>query len=106
MSAAPPCSLGFIPVCSQAGLRLAVFSAGRTKRAKMAEGKIKETGTMGRRFQGKPLSAHCFGAALAAPSFWTPRAASRRKALALQGFDRHHSPKSGGLPGFGPEVRP
>ena len=58
------------------------------------EGKIKETGTMRRRFRGKPLSAHCFGAVLAAPSFWSPRAASWRKALALQGFERHHRPIS------------
>ena len=65
------------------------------------EGKIKETGTMRRRFRGKPLSAHCFGAVLAAPSFWSPRAASWRKALALQGFDRHSSLKSSGFPHFG-----
>jgi hypothetical protein len=70
------------------------------------EGKIKETGTTLARFLGKPLSAHCFGAVLAAPSFWSPRAAFRHKALALQGFDRHHSPKPGGLSVFEPEARP
>ena len=101
-----PRLLALVPVCSQAGSRLAAFPAGRAERSEKAEGKIKETGTMRRRFQGKPLSAHCFGAALAAPSLWSPRAASRRKALALQGFDRHHSPKPGGFPSFGPEARP
>ena len=95
-------------VCSQAGSRLAVFPVGRAERSERAEGKIKETGTMGRRFQSKPLSVHCFGAALAAPSFWSPRAAMSRKALPLLGFGRHHSPKLGRFPAldaFGPEAR-
>jgi hypothetical protein len=70
------------------------------------EGKIKETGTTSGRFQGKPLSAHCFGVALAAPWFWPLRAASRRKALALLGFDRHHSSKSGVFPRIEPVARP
>lgn len=103
MRMAFPRPLALVPVCSQAGSRLAAFPVGR---AEKAEGKIKETGTMRRRFQGKPLSAHCFGAALTAPSFWNPRAASRRKALALQGFDRHHSPKPGSFPHFWLEARP
>ncbi len=106
MKMAFPRPLALVPVCSQAGSRLAAFPVGRAERSEKAEGKIKETGTMRRRFRGKPLSAHCFGAALAAPSFWSPRAASRRKALALQGFDRHHSPKPGGFPCFEPEARP
>ena len=106
MRMAFPRALAFIPVCSQAGSRLAAFPVGRAERSEKAEGKIKETGTMGRRFQGKPLSAHCFGAAPAAPLFWTSRAAMSRKALALQGFNRHHSPKSGGFPCFGLEARP
>ena len=104
-----PCPFVLVPVCSQAGSRLAALSVGRAERSEKAEGKIKETGTTSGRFQGKPLSAHCFGAALAAPSSWSPRAASRRKALALQGFDRHHSPRSGffdGFAGFWPEARP
>lgn len=101
-----PRALAFVPVCSQAGLRLAAFPVGKTEQSEKAEGKIKETGTMRRRFQGKPLSAHCFGVVLAAPWFWTPRAASWRKALALLGFDRHHSPKSGGFPHFESEARP
>ncbi|RVM04654.1 hypothetical protein [Sinorhizobium meliloti] len=95
-----------ISVCSHAGSRLAAFPVLRAGREERAEGKIKETGTMRRRFQGKPLSAHCFGAALAAPSIWSPRAASWCKALALLGFDRHHSPKSGGFRRFWSEARP
>ena len=94
------------PVCSQAGSRLAAFPVGRAERSERAEGKIKQTGTLAGRFQGKPLSAHCFGAALAAPSFWSPRAAMWCKALALQGFDRHHSPKPAGFRRFRPEARP
>lgn len=97
------------PVCSQAGSRLAAFPVGRAERSERAEGKIKETGTLAGRFQGKPLSAHCFGTALAAPSLSTPRAAMARKALALKVFERHHSPKSGlfgALDAFGPEARP
>ncbi|MEE9926422.1 MAG: hypothetical protein PBV01_24215 [Brucella anthropi] len=106
MSMAFPRLFALVPVCSQAGSRLAAFPVGRAERSEKAEGKIKQTGTMRWRFQGKPLSAHCFGAALAAPSFWSPRAASRRKALALQGFERHYSPNSGGFPHVGPEARP
>ena len=106
MRMAFPRPLASVPVCSQAGSRLAAFPVGRAERSEKAEGKIKETGTPSVRFLGKPLSAHCFGAALAAPSFWTPRAACWRKALALQGFDRHHSPKPGGFPHFRQEVRP
>lgn len=106
MRMAFPRPLALVPVCSQAGSRLAAFPVGRAERSEKAEGKIKQTGTMRRRFLGKPLSAHCFGAALAAPSFWSPRAASRRKALALQGFDRHSSLKSGCSPCFRPEARP
>jgi hypothetical protein len=72
----------------------------RAGREERAEGKIKETGTPLARFQGKPLSAHCFGAVLAAPSFWTSRAAILRKALALLGLERHHGPKSVVFCGF------
>lgn len=105
MSMAFPRLFALVPVCSQAGSRLAAFPVGRAERSEKAEGKIKQTGTMRWRFQGKPLSAHCFGAALAAPSFWSPRATSWRKALALQGFDRHHGPKLGSFPHFEPEAR-
>ena len=95
MRMALPRPLALVPVCSQAGSRLAAFPVLRTGREERAEGKIKETGTMGRRFLGKPLSAHCFGAARTAPWFWPSRAAMARKALALLDFERHHSPKSG-----------
>lgn len=103
-----PRLLALVPVCSQAGSRLAACTAGKAERSEKTEGKIKETGTMRRRFQGKPLSAHCFGAALAAPWLWTSRAAMARKALPLRGFERHHSPKSsvfGGFGNFRPEAR-
>lgn len=108
MRMAFPRLFALVPVCSQAGSRLAAFPVGRAERSEKAEGKIKETGTMRRRFQGKPLSAHCFGAALTAPWFRPSRAAMTRKALALQGFKRHHSPKSGlfrRFRVFGPEAR-
>lgn len=98
--------LALVPVCSQAGSRLAAFPVVRAERSEKAEGKIKETGTTLAGFLKLLLSAHWLGGPRAAPCFWSPRAASRRKALALLGFDRHHSPKSSGFPGFGPEARP
>ena len=104
MSIASPRSCVFDPVCSQAGSRLAAFPVGRAERSEKAEGKIKETGTPSVRFLGKPLSAHCFGVALAAPWFSTPRAAPPNKALALQGFERHYGPKSAVFRGFSPEA--
>ena len=91
MSMAAPRAFGPLPVCSQARGRLAAFPAGRAKRERKAEGKIKETGTLSGRFLGKPLSAHCFEARRTAPCFWASRAAICRKALALLGFDRHYS---------------
>ena len=106
MSIAFARSSGPYPVCSQARERLAAFPVLGAGREERAEGKIKETGTTGRRFLGKPLSAHCFGVPFPAPCFSSPRAACSRKALALLGFDRHHSPKSGGLRHFGLEARP
>lgn len=95
MRMAFPRPLALVPVCSEARLRLAAIPAGRAERLEKAEGKIKETGTLAGRFLGKPLSAHCFGAARSAPLFRPSRAATTRKALALQGFERHHSPESG-----------
>lgn len=106
MRMAFPRSFALVPVCSQAGARLVAFPVGRAERSERAEGKIKETGTTWRRFQGKPLSAHCFGAPFPAPCFLSPRAAPQCKALAFLGFDRHHSPKSDGFPHFWPEARP
>lgn len=101
--------LALIPACSQAESRPAAFPVGRAETSEKAEGKIKETGTMRRRFLGQPLSAHCFGAALAAPRFWASRAAIAREALALQGFERHHRPKLVffcRFRAFRPEARP
>lgn len=98
MSMASPRSFGPLPVCSQAGGRLAAFPAGRAKRERKAEGKIKETGTLSERFLGKPLSAHCFGTRRTAPCFWASRAAIWRKALALLGFDRHSNRISADFP--------
>ena len=91
MSMASPRSFCLLPVCSEAWGRLAVLLAGRAKRERKAEGKIKKTGTLPGRFLGKPLSAHCFGARRTAPFFWVSRAAIWRKALALMGFHRHYS---------------
>ncbi|MFC3569147.1 hypothetical protein [Paracoccus simplex] len=98
-----------VPVSSQAWSRLAAFPVGRAEGSERVEGKIKETGTLAGRFRGKPLSAHCFGAARTAPWFRASRVASWRKALALQGFERHHSPKSDLFRRFSivePEARP
>ena len=106
MRMAFPRPLALVPVCSQTGARLAAFPVGRAERSEKAEGKIKETGTSLVRFLGKPLSAHCFGAALAAPWFWPSRAASRLKALVLLGFNRHHSSKSGIFPKIEPVAHP
>ena len=91
MSMVSPRTFGPLPVCSQARGRLAAFPAGRAKRERKAEGKIKETGTLSGRFLGKPLPAHCFGTRRTAPCFWASRAAIWCKALALLGFDRHYS---------------
>ncbi|MDH7789011.1 hypothetical protein QBD01_005062 [Ochrobactrum sp. 19YEA23] len=106
MSMASLRAFGPLPVCSQAGGRLAVFPAGRAKRAGKAEGKIKETGTLSGRFLGKPLSAHCFEARRTAPCFWVSRAAIWREALALLGFDRHYSRISPDFSEFWLEARP
>ena len=105
MRMAFPRPLASVPVCSQAGSRLAAFPVGRAERSEKAEGKIKETGTPLARFRGKPLSAHCFGAALAAPWFSTARAATSRKALALLGFERHCRSEAPVFHGFASEAR-
>ena len=94
MKTAFPRSAALIPVFSQAGLRLSGFQAGEAEKAERAEGKIKEDGTMSGRFRKLLLSAHCLGEPRAAPRFLPLRAAISRKALALQGFERHHRPIS------------
>ncbi len=91
MSMAFPRSFAPAPVCSQAGLRLAAFQAGRAKREGKAEGKIKEHGTPSRQFEKFLLSAHWLAGPQAAPRFWASRAAIVRNPLALLGFDRHYS---------------
>ena len=78
--------------------RLAAIPAAEEEKAGKAEGKIKEAGSLSGRFLGKPLSAHCFGARRTAPCFWVSRAAIWRKALALQGFDRHSNRISADFP--------
>ncbi|WP_157384409.1 hypothetical protein [Nitratireductor soli] len=106
MSTAFQRSARSIPVCRQAGLRLAGFPAGGAERAKKAEGKIKEDGTMSGRFRNLLLSAHWLGGPRAAPRFLPSRAAMSRNALALLGFDRHHRFESPGSRHFRPEARP
>jgi hypothetical protein len=80
--------------------------AGGAERTGFYEGKIKEHGTMSGQFSKLLLSAHWLGEPRAAPRFRTPRAAILRKALALQGFDRHHRPVSACFRQFWPEPRP
>jgi hypothetical protein len=97
MSMAFPRSFGPVPVCSQAGFRLAAFPARRAKKEGRAEGKIKEHGTPPRQFRKFLLSAHWLAGPQAAPRFWESRAAIVRNSLALLGFDRHYG---GEMTGF------
>ena len=105
MSMASPRAFGPLPVCSQARGRLAAFPAGRAKRERKAEGKIKETGTRSAGFLKLLLSAHWLGEPRAAPCFLIPRAAILRKALALLDFDRHHDRRTPDFLRFWPEAR-
>ena len=104
MRAAFPRSAALIPVSSQAGFCPAGFPAGGAEKAERAEGKIKEDGTMSGRFWKLSLSAHWLGEPRAAPYFLPPRAACLRKALALQGFDRHHGRRTPDFGRFGLEA--
>ena len=106
MTTAFPRAAAFVPVCSQAGLRLAALRAGEAERAEGAEGKIKEDGTMSGRFWKLLLSAHWLGGRFRHHGFEGPRAAILRKALALQGFERHHRRRSAVFRGFWLESRP
>jgi len=106
MNVAFPRSAALVPVCSQAGSRLAAYRAGEAERTEGAEGKIKETGTRSAGFLKLLLSAHCLGGPRAAPCFLSPRVAILRKALALQGFDRHHDRRTPDFLEFWPEARP
>lgn len=101
-----PRSVAVIPVCRPAGSRRAAIREGRAERAEKAEGKIKETGTTSGRFLKLLLSAHWLAGPRAAPWFLIHSAAIVRNVLALLDFDRHHSPKSGSFPRFGPVTRP
>ena len=64
--------------------------AGGAERAGFYEGKIKEHGTMSGQFWKLLLSAHWLGDRFRHHGFEGSRAAILRKALALQGFERHH----------------
>lgn len=75
-----------------AGFHGTEIPAGEAKRAVGREGKIKEDGTLAGRFRKLLLSAHWLGGRFRHHSFEGSRAAISRKALALQGFERHHRP--------------
>lgn len=90
MRMAFPRALAFVPVCSQAGLRLTAFPVGKAETAEKAEGKIEETGTLSGRFPKLSLSAHWLGGRFRHHDFEGWSAAISRNALALQDFDRHH----------------
>jgi len=106
MKLAFPRSAALVPVCRQAGLRLAAYRAGEAEKAEVAEGKIKETGTRSAGFLKLLLSAHWLDGPRAAPCFLIPRAAILCKALALLGFDRHHARRTPDLLEFWPEAHP
>lgn len=98
-------SFGPVPVCSQAGLRLAAFPAGMAKREGRAEGKIKEHGTPPRQFGKFLLSAHWLAGPQAAPRLWVSRAAIVRNPLVLLDFVRHYGGKMTGFRLFLPMRR-
>ena len=106
MKAAFPHSAQSVPASRQAGLCLAELTTGKANTVEKGEGKIKEDGTMSGRFRILLLSAHCLGKSRAAPWFSAPRAAISRKALTLQGFERHHRRRWAVFRRFGLESRP
>ena len=106
MKVAFPCSATPVSASGRAGLRPAGFPAGGAERAERAEGKIKEDGTIWGRFWKLLLSAHWLGGRFRHHGFEGPRAAILRKALALQGFERHHRRRSAIFRRFGLESRP
>ena len=106
MRTAFPRSAALIPVSSRADLRLAGFTAGGAEKAEKAEGKIKEDGTISGRFWKLLSSAHWLGGRFRHHGFEEPRAAILRKALALQGFERHHRRRSAVFRRFWLESRP
>ena len=82
------------------------MKAGGAEKAGRAEGKIKEDGTISGRFWKLLSSAHWLGGRFRHHGFEEPRAAILRKALALQGFERHHRPMSACFRRFWLETRP
>jgi hypothetical protein len=106
MRTAFPRSAARFPVCRQGGLRLAAFGAGRAGRAKKAEGKIEETGTMSGRFPKLSLSAHWLGGRFRHSCFEGWSAAISRNALALLDFVRHHGRRLYDFRRFRPEAHP
>ncbi|WP_143042691.1 hypothetical protein [Paracoccus alkenifer] len=106
MKAAFPRSATLVSTSGRAGLRPAGFLAGRAEKTERAEGKIKEDGTISGRFWKLLLSAHWLGGRFRHHGFEGPRAVILRKALALQGFERHHWPISACFRRFGLESRP
>lgn len=75
-----------IPVCRQAGLRLAAFPAGKAKKAEKAEGKIEETGTMSGRFPKLLLPAHCLWWAATGTMVLDPACRDLAQDLGVAGF--------------------
>ena len=106
MRAAFPRSAALVSASGRAGLRPAGFTAGRAEKTERAEGKIKEDGTMSGRFWKLLLSAHWLGDRFRHHGFEGPRAAISHKALALQGFERHHRRRLAVFRRFWLESRP
>lgn len=105
MTAAFPRSAAAVPVCRWQVLSLDREAAGDAERAVRKEGKIKEDGTIRRRFLKLSLSAHWLAGPQTAPWFWTSRAAISGNALALFGLFRHSRSKSAGFGHFRPDLR-
>lgn len=94
MRIAFPRPAGVVSVCRWQALGLDREAAGDAEKAVRKEGKIKEDGTIRRRFLKLSLSAHWLAGPRAAPWFWTSRAAISRNELYLLDLFRHHRPKS------------
>jgi len=99
-------ALAFVPVCSQAGLRLAAFLVGKAEQPEKAEGKIEEHGTTWRQFWKLLLSAHWLGGRFRHSCFAAWSAAISCNALSLLDFDRHHGRRFYDFHRFRPEARP
>ncbi|QDC02708.1 hypothetical protein [Mesorhizobium sp. 8] len=106
MRMAFPRALAFVPVCSQASLRLAAFPVGEAETAEKAEGKIEETGTLSGRFPKLSLSAHWLGGRFRHHGSEGWSAAISCNAMALLVFNRHRGRRLRDLRRFRPEARP